>query len=128
MAKFKRIKLPSNDTVYDIVDAGAVHYNESQSLTSTQQAQARTNIGAGTEDSSNKTTSITSSSTNTQYPSAKAVYDNAMMKSGGTFTGAVVAQNNTNYSTKQVRNIYISSDAPTNGTGGNGDIWLVYAP
>lgn len=30
---------------------------------------------SGKEDTSNKTTSITSSSTNTQYPSAKAVYD-----------------------------------------------------
>ena len=44
-----------------------------QTLTSSQQAQARENIGA--EAQSNKVTSLSSSSTDTQYPSAKAVWD-----------------------------------------------------
>ena len=45
-------------------------------------------------------------------------------KSGGTMTGALVAQNNTNYTTKQVRNIIISTAAPSGGS--NGDIWIQY--
>ena len=45
--------------------------------------------------------------------------------SGGTMTGALIAQNNTNYTTKQVRNIFISTADPNGGD--NGDIWIKYA-
>ena len=45
-------------------------------------------------------------------------------KSGGTMTGALVAQNNTNYSVAQVRNIIISTSDPSGGN--NGDIWIKY--
>ena len=45
--------------------------------------------------------------------------------SGGTMTGALVAQNNANYTTKQVRNIFISTSDPSGGS--NGDIWIKYA-
>lgn len=45
-------------------------------------------------------------------------------KSGGTMTGALVAQNNTNYTTAQVRNIIISTANPSGGS--NGDIWIKY--
>lgn len=45
-------------------------------------------------------------------------------KSGGTMTGALVAQNNANYTTKQVRNIIISTADPSGGS--NGDIWIKY--
>ena len=34
---------------------------------------------------------------------------NKMDISGGAMTGALIAQNNTNYTTKQVRNIFIST-------------------
>ena len=44
--------------------------------------------------------------------------------SAGTFTGAVVAQNNTNYTTKQVRNIFLSTGSPSGGA--SGDIWIKY--
>ena len=47
--------------------------------------------------------------------------------SGGTLTGALVAQSNTNYSVRQVRNIIISTSEPTSSDGQNGDIWLVYS-
>ncbi|KTE89297.1 hypothetical protein [Desulfitobacterium hafniense] len=43
---------------------------------------------------------------------------------GGTMTGTLVAQNNTNYTTKQVRNITLSTATPSGG--GNGDLWFVY--
>ena len=45
-------------------------------------------------------------------------------KTGGTMTGALVAQNNTNYSVAQVRNIIISTSDPSGGN--SGDIWIKY--
>lgn len=47
-------------------------------------------------------------------------------KSGGTMTGKLIAQNNTDYTVKQMRNIIISTAAPTASDGANGDIWLKY--
>ena len=49
---------------------------------------------------------------------------NKLDKSGGTMTGALVAQTNTNYTTRQVRNVIISPDEPSGGN--NGDIWIQY--
>ena len=49
---------------------------------------------------------------------------NKMDISGGTMTGALIAQNNTNYTTKQVRNIIISTSDPSGGN--SGDIWIKY--
>ena len=46
-------------------------------------------------------------------------------KSGDTMTGALIAQNNTNYSVAQVRNIIISTSDPSGGN--NGDIWIKYS-
>lgn len=50
---------------------------------------------------------------------------NKLDKSGGTMTGALVAQSNTNYTTAQVRNIIISTADPSGGS--NGMIWIKYA-
>ena len=47
-------------------------------------------------------------------------------KSGDTMTGALVAQNNTDYSVAQVRNIIISTEEPSGGN--SGDIWIRYTP
>ena len=52
--------------------------------------------------------------------------NNKLNISGGTLTGALVAQSNTNYTVGQVRNIYLSTEAPTDDVGNNGDIWIVY--
>lgn len=49
----------------------------------------------------------------------------AVKKSGDTMTGALVAQNNTNYTTPQVRNIIISTEEPSGGN--NGDLWVKYS-
>ena len=46
-------------------------------------------------------------------------------KSGDTMTGALIAQNNTNYGVAQVRNIIISTEDPSGGN--NGDIWIKYS-
>ena len=45
-------------------------------------------------------------------------------KSGGTMTGALIAQTDTNYTTAQMRNVIISTADPSGGN--NGDIWLKY--
>ena len=45
-------------------------------------------------------------------------------KSGDTMTGALIAQNNTNYSVAQVRNIIMSTAEPSGGN--SGDIWIKY--
>ena len=45
-------------------------------------------------------------------------------KSGDTMAGALVAQNNTDYSVAQVRNIIISTSDPSGGN--SGDIWIKY--
>ena len=45
-------------------------------------------------------------------------------KSGDTMTGPLVAQNNTDYSVAQVRNIIISTSDPSGGN--SGDIWIKY--
>ena len=43
-------------------------------------------------------------------------------KAGDQMTGQLVAQNNVAYSTAQVRNIILSTSAPTSTDGANGDI------
>lgn len=50
----------------------------------------------------------------------------ALLKSGGTMNGTLIAQNNTAYTTKQVRNIFLIADGASLPSGGNGDICLVY--
>ena len=52
----------------------------------------------------------------------------AVKKSGDVMTGALVAQNNTNYTTKQVRNIFLVAEGNSLPTGANGDVCLVYTP
>lgn len=53
---------------------------------------------------------------------------NASSVTGGTLGGVVSAQSNTSYTTKQVRNIILSPQAPSPEAGENGDIWLQYEP
>ena len=48
----------------------------------------------------------------------------AMPISGGTFTGKAYAQNNTDYTTGQLRNVFVSTSNPDGG--GNGDVWIKY--
>lgn len=76
-------------------------------------------------------TNSTSTSLAATASAVKSAYDlanAAMPKSGGTFTGKAVAQNNTNYTTKQVRNIFLVADGASLPSGANGDICLVYTP
>ena len=52
----------------------------------------------------------------------------AVAKAGGTMTGALVAQNNTDYAVAQTRNIFLVAAGSDLPTGGNGDICIVYTP
>ena len=45
---------------------------------------------------------------------------------GGTFTNLIAAQSNKNYTTRQIRNIYLSKNPPSSSTGQDGDIWFTY--
>lgn len=51
--------------------------------------------------------------------------DTQLPIAGGTMTGVLTAQNNTSYTTRQVRNITLSTGNPTGGS--NGDIWIKYS-
>ena len=59
---------------------------------------------------------------------ANTIANDALPIAGGTMTGALVSQNNTDYTTKQVRNIFLIADGENLPTGSNGDICLVYTP
>ena len=66
-------------------------------------------------------------STNTQnIATLQSNVNGKVSKSGDTMTGALVAQNNTDYSVAQVRNIIISTSDPSGGN--SGDIWIKYTP
>lgn len=55
----------------------------------------------------------------------------AVSETGGTMTGSLVAKNDTNYTTYQVRNIVLIAEGdpiPSKGSDGTGDIVLVYKP
>lgn len=63
---------------------------------------------------------------NDKIATATETASNAMPKSGGDLTGPLVAQSNTDYTTKQVRNVILSTSEPTSSDGANGDIWIKY--
>lgn len=62
----------------------------------------------------------------TLQTSAENLSSSKVDKAGGTMNGKLIAQNNADYAVKQMRNIFISTAAPTASDGANGDIWLKY--
>lgn len=63
---------------------------------------------------------------NDKIATAQTAANDALPKSGGTLTGIVAAQSNTAYTTKQIRNVILSTSEPTSSDGANGDIWIKY--
>ena len=63
---------------------------------------------------------------NDKIATAQTTVSDALPKSGGTLTGIVAAQSNTYYTTKQIRNVILSTSEPTSSDGANGDIWIQY--
>lgn len=83
-----------------------------------------TQVATNTNNISTLTSGL--STVNNNISALQTAMANKLDKSGGTMTGALVAQNNTNYATAQVRNIIISTANPSGGS--NGDIWIKYTP
>ena len=77
-------------------------------------------------DAQMKINADTASTAKSTANTAKNTADAALPKAGGTMTGKLVAQSNTDYTTKQVRNIVCSTAEPTSSDGANGDLWAVY--
>ena len=71
------------------------------------------------------TANSTASTASTNASSALTKANAAMPKSGGTFTGDVIAENDTAYTTYKVRNCAIVSATPSSMT--NGTIAFVYS-
>ena len=94
----------------------------------TLQGHAANYFATGTELSAlstvvdNNTDNITANAQN--ISTLQSSVNGKVSKSGDTMTGALVAQNNTNYSVAQVRNIIISTSDPSGGN--SGDIWIKY--
>ncbi|MED4068652.1 phage tail protein [Priestia megaterium] len=44
----------------------------------------------------------------------------------GTFPALIAAASNKNYTTRQIRNIYLSTSAPSTNSGQDGDVWFQY--
>lgn len=132
-------ELPENLVQYDVL--GEVEPTQTINA-DTLQGHAASYFATGAEVSAlstvvdSNTDNITANaqniSTNTQNISTlqsditalQSSVKNKLSKSGGTMKGALVAQNNTNYTTKQVRNIFISTADPSGGD--SGDIWIKY--
>jgi len=70
------------------------------------------------------TTPISAANLNVMDEGIEDVENEALKKAGGTMTGKLYPQNNTDYTTGQARRIILSTGDPSGG--GNGDIWLKY--
>lgn len=104
-------KIPVSDTQYltpaQIATSKQVHLEDESDMPASPDAGTLYLIdddGVTYEQTANKVTSLSFSSTDTQYPSAKCVYDGL--------------------ATKQ-KSITVSSSEPTSADGSDGDIWIV---
>jgi len=114
-AALNSAKQYTDQEVGEVSQALAAHKAENASTSKKGHVQLTDSVS-----STSTTTAATPNSVKKAYDLAAA----AMPKSGSTFTGIVVAQNNTSYTTKQVRNIILSTSDPSGGS--NGDIWIKY--
>ena len=94
-------------------------YTADYFATATGLASVNSNVSAMKSDITTMKSDITTAKTDISN-----LKTHKMDISGGTMTGALVAQNNTNYSVSQVRNIIISTSDPSGGN--SGDIWIKY--
>lgn len=87
-----------------------------------------TNLGTGLENLQRKVTVLDQSIGDIpdQINQVNTALSTKLDKSGGTMDGALIAQNNTDYTIAQVRNIIISTADPSGGN--NGNIWIKYKP
>lgn len=116
----KTITMPEEPDIPDL--SGFVHTGEQ---TSTPEATP-TYLTTSDIENSLTSTSITKALSANQGKVLDEKINNKLNTSGGTMTGKLVAQSNTDYTVRQVRNIFLSTSEPTAADGQNGDIWFVY--
>lgn len=87
--------------------------------------EATTPINADTLNGHGSDYFATATDVNSLQNNINTLSSDKLSKSGGTMVGELVAQNNSNYTVAQVRNIFISTTEPSGGN--NGDIWLQYS-
>lgn len=93
------------------------------SALATKEELSHINSKIDTKTSQNKALIDTNSS---EIASVKESVNTKFDKTGGTFSGVTKAQNNTEYTTAQLRNVILSPNDPDNSVGENGDIWIKY--
>ena len=116
----------------DTLQGHAANYFATKTEVSALSAVVDSNTDDITANTQNISTNTQNISTNTQniatlqsnVSTLQSSVNGKVSKSGDTMTGALVAQNNTNYSVAQVRNIIISTSDPSGGN--SGDIWIKY--
>ena len=106
-------------TAYDKADIA-----NSTAVSAGNDAAAAASAASAAQTTANTALSTANSASSTAS-SAATTANAAMPKSGGTFTGATYAQNNTSYTTYQIRNAAIVSATPSSMT--NGTIAFVYS-
>ena len=92
--------------------------------TNTQVSTLSSNLS--TTDAQVSTLNSGLSTANNNISELQTAIGNKVDKSGGVMTGKLVAQDNTNYTIAQVRNVIISTANPSGGS--NGMIWIKYTP
>ena len=134
MANIKKIKL--DNTIYDLYDANAVHSVNGQAPDESGNVSVSAELPDGLVKYNSLSTveAVTPLNADTleTHPASyfatasdvSALQSGKISKSGDTMTGKLIAQNNTNYSVAQVRNIIISTSDPSGGN--SGDIWIKY--
>lgn len=113
--------LGGNSAAYFATKSSVDATNSSLSSLQTSVSNAEANITSLQSSMDSANSNISSLQT-----SAGNLSSSKVDKSGGTMTGKLIAQNNTDYAVKQMRNIIISTADPTASDGANGDIWLKY--
>jgi hypothetical protein len=102
---------------------GVTKLSSSTSSTSTTLAATSSAVKSVKDSIPTKTSQLTNDSgflTSHQDISGK------LDKSGGTMTGKLTAQNNTSYTTKQVRNAFLIKEGSSLPSGASGDLCFVY--
>lgn len=116
----KTVTMPSEQDIPDV--SGYVHVGEESD---TPEATVTYLTAQDVEDSLTSTSTTKALSAN-QGKLLNDKIDDKLNTTGGTMTGKLVAQGNTDYTVRQVRNIFLSTSEPTPSDGENGDIWFVY--
>lgn len=122
-----KVDIPDNlVTYYDVAPTEVVEGLNADMLEGHRASYFATASGLSTINTQVSTLNSGLSTANSNINELQTAIGNKVDKSGGIMTGKLVAQNNTNYTTAQVRNVIISTANPSGGS--NGMIWIKYTP